>query len=177
MRVFISINHGSKSSGVHDPSLFGWRMWQGAVSRPVSWKVARALDRTPTSIGLLSKVPNQEFIMKRQVLALLPLEYNAVGWFFLRKGHLDIPFFFFLGQETHLLNLFGGLPIEVKMYSWPLPLITNQAWMTYLGLLVYNRYIFSQEIHKKKNAVIGISIQAAVIQIKISTMQKVTFQS
>ena len=67
--------------------LFGLKMSQQAASRSVSSKGAEALLLTPPSIGLHSKVPNQEFFTERQVLAFLQLGQNAITWLFLRYDH------------------------------------------------------------------------------------------
>ena len=64
--------------------LFGWKLWQRTVSGPVSWKGAEELEVTPPSIGLHSKVRNQEFITEKSVLACLLLAQNAASWHFLR---------------------------------------------------------------------------------------------
>ena len=68
--------------------LFGWKMSQQAASGSVSSKGAEALLVTPPSIGLHSKVPKQEFITERQVLAFLQLGQNAIGWLFLRYDYM-----------------------------------------------------------------------------------------
>ena len=61
------------------PVLFGLKMSQQAASRSVSSKGVEALLLTPPSIGLHSKVPNQEFITERQVLVFLQLGQNVIG--------------------------------------------------------------------------------------------------
>ena len=68
--------------------IFGWKMSQQVTSRSVSSKGAEVPLLTPPSIGLHSKVPNQEFIMERQVLVFLQLEQNAIGWLFLRYHYM-----------------------------------------------------------------------------------------
>ncbi len=42
------------------------------------------MEATPPSIGLYSKVPNQECIMERLVLVFSLLDQNASEWHFLR---------------------------------------------------------------------------------------------
>ena len=59
--------------------LFGWKMSQQAASRSVLSKGAEAILLTPPSIGLHSKVPNQESITERLILAFLQLGQNAIG--------------------------------------------------------------------------------------------------
>ena len=64
--------------------LFGWKMSQQPVSRPAWYKEDVALEVTPPSTGLHSKVLNREFIMEKPVSAYLQLEQNATGSHFLR---------------------------------------------------------------------------------------------
>lgn len=64
--------------------LFGWKMSQQPVSRPAWCKEDGALEVTPPSTGLHSKVLNRAFIMEKPVSAYLQLEQNATGSHFLR---------------------------------------------------------------------------------------------
>ena len=84
MRVYISANHGEISIKVHDTSF----IWVESVTTS-GFKACLVLGGqgnggnttkvkvTLPSIGLLSKVPNQVFMMDRLNLTFLPLERSA----------------------------------------------------------------------------------------------------
>ena len=67
--------------------LFGSKMLQQAISKPVSNRVAKTQKATELwLIGLHSKDHNQEYHMARFVLTFSLLDHNASGLSFLRYG-------------------------------------------------------------------------------------------
>ena len=121
--------------------LFGWRMYQQAVSRSASYKVVGAIEVTSPSIGSHSKVPNQEYNMERPVSAFLLLERNAIRWHFLRydwrlSSSLDLTYDTWRSSTVLCISFDARRVFSILICDFPLNLSGNNlVWQVVVSKL------------------------------------------